>query len=73
MDSKQNNQLDGMPRTKPAFECIQLNMAAAGYDQTVEHINKLKKEHKDWTGKWAQKDERALGSSGWKVQQMSTR
>lgn len=31
-------------------------MAAAGYEQTVEHINKLKKEYKDQTGKWAYKE-----------------
>lgn len=38
------NKLEGTTRTKPVFEQIQREMAAAGYNRTIEQIsNKLKK------------------------------
>ncbi len=42
--SEVQNKLEGASRTKPVFEKIQQEMAAAVYDQSVEQlINKLKK------------------------------
>ena len=45
------SKLDGATRTKPVFEGIQREMAAAGYDRTLDQIynklKKLKKEYRD--------------------------
>lgn len=45
------DQLEGASRTKPVFVQIQREMAAAGYDRTIEQISnklkKLKKEYRD--------------------------
>ncbi|XP_046880165.1 uncharacterized protein si:dkey-261j15.2 [Hypomesus transpacificus] len=45
------NKLDGAVRRKPIFENIKLEMAAAGYDRSIEQlinkIKKLKKEYRD--------------------------
>ena len=52
--------LEGATRTKPVFSKIQEEMAAAGYERTVEQIsNKLKKLKKDYRDQ--KKD---LGKSG---------
>ena len=45
------NKLDGAVRTKPIFENIQLEMATAGYDRSIEQlintIKTFKKEYRD--------------------------
>lgn len=45
------NKLEGLARTKPVFLQIQREMAAAGYDRSIDQINnklkKLKKNYRD--------------------------
>lgn len=50
--SEVQHKLEGATRTKPVFKYIQLHMAAAGYDRSVDQIiNKLKKLKKEYREK----------------------